>query len=156
MKDRETLKVGGEREKKLQALVTAAEVMRDLSTARAKSGALDIKQSEAQKELQAVKSDFQVREEECNRLARDNKRLRDNVIDAEKKAEKATLSAGTTIAIMEKDVRRATRKYDMELKRNAKMSETLEKVKKLNVEERKKVSALHQVDDLTRCPCFAS
>ena len=141
--------------------MTAAEVMvgslqRDLSTARVKSGALDIKQSEAQKELQAVKSELQVREEECNRLARDNKRLRDNVIDAEKKAEKATLSAGTTIAIMEKDVRRATRKYDMELKQNAKINETLEKVKKLNVEERKKVSALHQVYNLTRSPCFAS
>ena len=60
MKDRETLKVVGEREKKLQALVTAAEVMvgglqRDLSTARVKSSALDTKQSEAQKELQALK-----------------------------------------------------------------------------------------------------
>ncbi len=48
--------------------MTAAEVMvgslqRDLSTARVKSGALDIKQSEAQKELQGVKSELQVREE---------------------------------------------------------------------------------------------
>jgi hypothetical protein len=82
--------------------------------------------------------------------------LRDNVIDAEKKAEKATLSAGTKIAIMEKDVQLATRRYDMELTRNAKISKSLEKVKKLNVEERKKVSALHQVYDLTPTPCFAS
>ena len=59
MKYRESLKVGGEKEAKLQALLTAAEVMvgglqRDLSTARITSGALDMKQSEAQKELQAV------------------------------------------------------------------------------------------------------
>ena len=131
-------------------------LQRDLSTARVKSGALDTKQSEAQKELQAVKSELQVREEEYNRLARDNKRLRDNVIEAEKRAERATVSAGTTIAILEKDVRRATRKYDNELNRNAKMSETLEKEKKLNVEERKKVFALLQVDEFTRSSCCAS
>ena len=141
--------------------MTAAEVMvgglqRNLNTARVKSGALDIKQSEAQKELQALKFQLQLREKECMQLARDNKRLRDNVFDAEKNAEKATLSAGTIIVLLEKDVQRATRRYDMELKRNVKLSKALEQVKKLNVEERKKVSALHQVYYLTRSPCFAS
>ena len=55
-----------------------------------------------------------------------------------------------------KDVQRATRKYNNELERNAKMGKTLEKEKKLKVVERQKVSALLQVDYLTRFSGCAS